>query len=124
MLHLNSRVHFYKIVLSCLINQEFHRTGASVINCLCYFYGIIADGLSLLICQAKSRCELDNFLMSSLDRAVSFIKMNDIALFVSQNLNFYMLWILKIFFNKNIIYAESFSRFTPGASELRQKFFF
>ena len=47
--------------------------------------------------------------------------MNDIALFVSQNLHFYMFWIFKIFFYENIIYTESLGCFTSGASELRQQ---
>ena len=123
MLYLNSRVHFDEIVLSCLIKKEFHCTGTSIVNCLCNLDCVIADGFSLLIGQAKSRCKFDNLLMSSLNRAVSLIKMNDVSLFISQYLHLDMFRVFKIFFNENIVYAEGLCSFASGASELRQEFF-
>ena len=122
MFYLYSRVHFNEIVLSCFVYQELHCAGTSVVNCLCYLYRIVADGLSLLICQAESRCKFDYLLVSSLDGTVSLIKVNDVSFLVSQNLNFYMFRVFKIFFNENIIYTEGFCRFTSGTSELWKEF--
>ena len=46
--------------------------------------------------------------MSSLNRTVTVEKMNYVAVFIAHNLNFDMLWTLKIFFNEDFVIAEGF----------------
>ena len=59
--------------------------------------------------------------MSSLHGAIPLIKVNQIAIFVSQDLHFNVFWILYVFLNKNVIHTKSFPGFTLGIVELRDQ---
>ena len=125
MFNLNARIHFDEIMLACrVVKQEFNRTCGAITYCLCDFNRVFTDCAALLIGQAERRRKFDNLLVSSLDGAVTFIKMNDIAFLVTQNLHFDVLWVLKVFFNENIVNAESFRCFGTRGTELWKKFFF
>ena len=122
MLHLNSRVHLDEIMLSVIINKEFNGSCTSVVYGLGNLDRVVADILSLFFCYGKSRCEFHNLLMPSLDRTVTFIKMNNIAIAVSQHLNLYMLRPFEILLDKNIIDSKSLLGFALGTSVLIDKF--
>jgi len=116
MLYLNTRIHFYEIMVAVFVHEKFHGTGTSVIHVSGQFQRVAAYVSSLLVSQAEGRRELYYLLMPSLDRAVSLIKMNDVALFVSQHLYFDVLRVFQIFLDEDIIYAEGFGCLALGAS--------
>ena len=61
--------------------------------------------------------------MSSLDRAVTFIEMNDIAVVVSEDLHFDVLRSFEIFFDEDIVDTECLLSFALCASELFRHLF-
>jgi len=123
-LHLNPRVHLNEVVVSMLIQQEFHSTGASVVDRPGDLQRVFTDGVSLLFAQAQRRRELDNLLMSPLDRAVSFTQMYHVAVPVAQHLYFYVFRAFQVFFDKDIVNTERLFRFALGASVFRNQVLF
>ena len=124
MFYLNTRVHFDEVMISFVVYQEFYCSGTSVVYCLGDLESVVADVLSLLFRQAESRSEFNHLLMSSLDGAVTFVQMHDIAVVVSQDLHFDVLRTFQIFFNKDVINTEGFLRFALGAAVLLYHFVF
>ena len=117
MFHLHSRVHFYEIVVAVFVHQEFNCTGASVVDRSGYFESVVTDSLPLFLCYGKSRCEFDNLLVPSLYGAVSFIQVDQIAVFVAQHLDFYVFRPFDVLFDEHIIDSEGFLCFAFCASE-------
>ena len=121
MLNLNTSVHFDEIVISFFVEKELNRTCTSVVHSSGNLQSVFTDRLPLLISNAQGRCKFDNLLVSSLNRTVSVIEMNYVAVLVSQYLNLNMLRLFQIFFNKNIVVSESLCRLASCASELRNQ---
>jgi hypothetical protein len=116
MLYLDPRVHLDEIMISLFVHKEFHGAGTSVVDVFGKFQSIIADVLPLLICQTQGWSELDYLLMSSLYRAVSLVKVNDISFLIAEYLDLYMLRVLQIFLDEDIVDAEGLGSFALGAS--------
>ena len=123
MFHLDTRVHFDEVMISFMVYQEFYSTCTSVVHRLGDLQSVVADVLSLLLCQAERRSKFDHFLVSSLDGTVTFIQMYDVAVTVSQDLHFDMLRTFQIFFNEDIVDTECLLRFTLGTAVLFYHFF-
>lgn len=66
----------------------------------------------------------DYFLMPTLDRAVSLVEMDIVALLITKDLYFDMSWSSNIFFNQNTIITESFKRLTLTTLQSLHKIFF
>lgn len=111
MLHLDTRIHFDKIMAAVLVHEELHGTRTAVIDVFCQFDRIIAHRLSLFLGNRQSRRKFHNLLMTALNRTVSLVEMHDIAVLIAQHLNFDMFRLFQILLDKDIIDAESFSRF-------------
>ncbi len=124
-LNLDTRVHFDKVVLAGrLVEQELYCTSGAVIYGLCNLDCVRANCDSLLVCQAKRRCELDNLLVASLDGAVTFVKVNDVAFLVAENLHFDVLRVFEVFFDKYVVDAECLRCFGTCGTELWKELFF
>ena len=123
MFHLDTRVHFDEVMISFMVYQEFYSTCTSVVHRLGDLQSVVADILSLFLCQAERRSKFDHFLVSSLDGTVTFIQMYDVAVAVSQDLHFDMLRTFQIFFNEDIVDTECLLRFTLGTAVLFYHFF-
>ena len=91
-LDLNARIHFNKKpLISVLVQKEFDGSGIIISNLARKFHTRITKAVHHLFRQPNRRCHLHHFLVSSLDRTVTLMQMNDIALSISQNLDFQML---------------------------------
>src|SRR5262245_13793825 len=86
MLDLQSRVHFQKIKLVLSIQNELDCASATIANCLS------SGDRGGSHFRPKCRCHyrrgrfLDNFLMSSLDRTLSFENVDRIAVGIAEDL--------------------------------------
>ena len=92
MLNLNSRVHLNKNVLASIltdgVNQELNCAGILVADGFCEGNRIAIESLSQVFVDKRCRCDLNNFLVSSLHRAIALKQVYNVAKGVSQNLNF------------------------------------
>ena len=124
MFYLNTRVHFDKVMLTAGIYQELYSTCTAIVYRACNFQSVIADCLALFFIQAQSRTEFNYFLMTTLDRTVTFKQMYQIAVFVTQHLYFDVFWIFNVFFYENGINTKCFFRFAFCTSVFLQQVFF
>ncbi len=92
MLDLNAGIHLNEEPLvGVLIEQKLNRTRVIISNFLGQLHAGITKFLDHLFGQSDGRGDLHDFLITSLDRTITFVKMNDIALTVTENLDFQML---------------------------------
>ena len=108
MFYLNTRVHFDEIVVFVCIHQEFQCTSIFVSYMFGQTNGICEDFFSDCIADSESGSKFHNFLMTALYRTVTVKEMHNVAVFVTQNLNFDMFGVTEIFFNENFIVTEGF----------------
>src|SRR5262249_44620104 len=106
MLDLQPRVHFEEVKTLVLADHELHGSG-----------GVVADGLGerdrlLAHFAARRRVDertrrfLDHFLVAALDRAFALAEMNDVAVLVTEHLDFNMARINDEFLDEQPIVAE------------------
>lgn len=89
--YLDTGVNFDEIEVAVGRNQKFDRTGIDVMNIFHQLQGSIADLLTKLYRQGRSRSRFNDLLMTALDGAVTFKEVNDVAVFVAHDLDFDML---------------------------------
>ena len=94
MFYLDSGVHFHEIKLSGLIQKKFYGSCTFIACCLCCPYCCLTHFLSQIIRDCDTWRLFDHFLVTSLNRAVSFSQMNYISVFIRKNLHFNMSGIL------------------------------
>lgn len=71
-----------------VINQELSRTSISIIDSTGQFLRISQDLLTDFLIQCRRGSLLDDLLVSSLNGAISFEKVDDVAVRVTQKLDF------------------------------------
>src|SRR4029079_15786903 len=111
MLDLKSRVHFEEIegaVLSC---NEFNGAGGIIIHRPGQRHRLLAHGLARLLIQKRRRRLFDDLLVAPLDRAFALAQMDDIAVLVTQYLDFDMARIDDELLDEDAIVAERRLRF-------------
>src|SRR5690625_7642927 len=87
MLNLDTRVHFDEIKLATLV-KKLESPGASVFEFAAGLYRTLADALDQLTRNTWGGCLFDNFLMTTLHRAVALAQPNRVAMFIGQDLYF------------------------------------
>ena len=95
-LDLNAGIHFDEYVLTGVVadrvNQEFDGASVLVANCCGEGYGVAIESLPQLLVNQGRWCNLNNLLVSSLNRAVALEKVNHVSECVCQNLHFDVPW--------------------------------
>lgn len=86
--NLKTRVHFDEKIFSIFVQEKFDRPGIFVSDVLCEFHGISGHRVSYLGRKIWSRSDLDDLLMAALNGTISLVKVDDVSVFVSENLNF------------------------------------
>src|SRR3990172_10624807 len=113
MFDLDSGVYSDEIILiGFCIKKELYGTGVIVVHRFTYFYGSITDALSEAFFKILRRGNLNNFLMSSLKRAVAFEQVYNIIVLVTENLHLYITRLFDVFFNETLLRTEGCQRFT------------
>jgi hypothetical protein len=90
-LDLDTRVDLDEVVLVLLVHQELSSTGVAVVHRSSQPHGIIEYGIPGLGGKVLGGGNLDDFLMSALDRAVTLVKVNNVAMVISEKLDLDML---------------------------------
>jgi hypothetical protein len=85
---LDTRVDLDKVMPALLVDQEFSGTSVSVVYGIGELDSIAQDSLSDILCKMRRRSDLDHLLVSSLNRAVSFVKVDTVTVAVCQKLDF------------------------------------
>ena len=85
---LNARVHFDKVELTGVhIHQEFDRARAFVVHMGTDFAAKLTDFCALFLGQVRCGRAFHDFLVAALDRAVTFIKVIDLTMLVTEDLH-------------------------------------
>ena len=114
MLNLQARIHFEEVKVFITIDDKLYRSGRAIINRFRQRDSFLPHRLSGFLIQKWTRRFLYNFLISALNRAFAFPKINHIAMLIAQHLNFDMAWLRNKFFNKDSIITKAGSRFIFG----------
>ena len=106
--HLNSRVHFDEVkLLTVRIDQKLHRPCVGVLH-------VVADRNRCLtkigpnfLGQVGGRRNFDHLLMASLDRTIPFMQVDEVGVFITENLHFDVAGSLHESFEEHIAATES-----------------
>ena len=109
-LDLDAGVHFDKVVVLVFIDQELERACVGVADMLCYFDGIVIKLFLDLLRNSKSGSILDHLLVTSLKGTIALIEMNDVAVFVGEDLDLHMLGIDQEFLHEDVVITKRFER--------------
>ena len=108
MFYLYTGVDFNEVeMFFILVYQEFYGARIHIVDMLHQFHCRIADALAQFHRQGPGRCHFNYLLVTALDRAVSFKEMHHIALFITHNLYFNVLWVHDALFYIHIFIAKS-----------------
>ena len=75
------------------------------------------DGRADFRVEVVRRRDLDDLLVPALDRAVAFVKVNEVAVPVAQDLHFDVLGLADEFFDEDVGHAERGARLAPRLVE-------
>ena len=82
MFHLNTGVHFDKVMIPFFIHEEFNGTGIDITDFFGDFHSVFVNGCQNIFIDGESGSIFHHFLITALYRAVSFKKMDNIAVFI------------------------------------------
>lgn len=94
-LDLNTRVDLDKVVAVLLINQKLGSACIAVVDRLGQLDSIVQDGVSDFLREVLGRSNLDDLLVSALDRAVTLIQVDNVAVVVTEQLDLDMLGLVE-----------------------------
>lgn len=118
MLNLDTRVDLNEVVSVLLINQELRSACIAISSSLGQSDGIREDAVTNIGGKVLGRGNLDDLLVSSLDRAVTLVQMDNVAMVVTEKLDLNMLGLVKEALNKNGTVAEGSLGLGGGALEV------
>ena len=110
MFNLNTRIHFDEIEFAVFI-QKFKCACATIADFLAGVGTTFTDTVNQSAGNVRGRRFLDNLLMASLHRAVTFSEPDSIFMVIGEYLNFNVTRVFKEFFHVNLRIAESGARF-------------
>ncbi len=113
MLHLNARIHFDKKDIFFFVYQKLNRARVAVIHRPCQAQGVIVQFVFRRITQGQTRRNFHHFLKTALHRAVALVQVNDVAIFIAQNLHLDVLRLLDKLLQKHRVIAKSRTRLSP-----------
>ncbi len=111
MLDLQPRIHFHEIKRAILVDDEFDRAGADVVDRQCRGDGGVAHGESSCRGHARRRRFFQYFLMTALHRAIALEQGHACTLGVGKDLYFDMARLRQVFFQQHFIVTEAAGRF-------------
>ena len=109
MFNLDACIHFHKIEIAVFINQKLNSSYTFVIHRFGSFNSRFTHFFTQFICHEWRRCFLNQLLMSSLNRTISFRHVTGGSVLITGNLNFNMAWFFNVFLHVNSIVSESCS---------------
>ena len=116
MFYLYTRIDFDEVeMLFILVDEEFNSACIDIIDILHQFDSCFIDLVAQALRKRPCRSHFNDLLMTALDGAVSFEKMNDMAVFITKNLDFDVLRVHDAFFYIDFIITECHLRFGTSA---------
>src|SRR5574341_1019166 len=123
-LHLDPRVHFHEKEVPVLVHQEFDGAGVPVLDALRYGHGHLAHAFPQRLVHDDRRRFFDQFLVSPLDRTLALPKVDDVPLFVADDLDLDMPRLSDVFLDIDIGVAEGGQGLGLGHNEGIREFRF
>jgi hypothetical protein len=118
MFDLESGVHLHEVVLVVgRVEDKLNGSSVKVPNSLCSCDCSISDSLSKKGVNL-TRSFLDDLLVSSLDGAISLVKIDIVAMHISEDLHFDMPWLLNVLFNEHMVVTKTLHAFSLGSVQL------
>ncbi|MCY1173527.1 hypothetical protein D9M73_136890 [compost metagenome] len=114
---LQAGVHLHEEELAARIQQKLHGAGTDVADGLRRAYGGFTHGAPQLRTQAWRRGFFDDFLMTTLNRAVAFVEVQAVAVLVGEDLDFHVTWLEQVFLHQHPRIAERRLRLTLGRGQ-------
>ena len=108
-LDLQAGVHFDEVELAVL-KQELDRADAAIAQRTHGIGDLFADLAPLRFVEGRGRGLFQHFLMTSLQRAVAFAQMHDIAVVVGQDLNLDVTRVVEVFLQVQRVVAKGRTR--------------
>lgn len=105
-LDLDSRVDLDEVVSVLLVDQELGSTGIAVVDRLGELDSISQDGVASLDRQVLCRGKLNDLLVTSLNGAVTLVKVDDVAVAVTKELNLNVLGLIQETLDEDSAVAE------------------
>jgi len=105
-LDLQTRVHLHEEEFAARIQQELHGPRADVTNRLRRTHRRFAHGAAQLRGQARSRGFFDDFLVPALNRTITLVEVQAVAMLIGEHLNFHMAWFEQVFLHQHPRIAE------------------
>src|SRR5580700_2014748 len=106
-LDLKPRVHFEKIEIALLVDDELDRAGRAIIDGPRQRDCLPAHRFAGFGIEKRARRLLDDLLMTTLDRTFSLAKVDDVAMAVAEHLDLDMPRLFYVFFNKDPIVRKT-----------------
>lgn len=115
MFDLNTGVDFdEEKITSVCVNQKLNRSRSDIISTFHQSNGRFADVLAELSGQAPGRGNFDHLLMSTLDRAITFPKVDQVPMFITDDLNFDVFSTFDVSFDKDFRTTKGSAGFALG----------
>ena len=111
MLDLNAGIHLDKIVVFILVDQELQSSCIGISDMLCDRDSVAVKFFLDFLGNRESGSELDNFLIASLQGAVTLKQMCHISVLIGQDLDFDVLGIDQEFLHEDVAVAEGLECF-------------
>ena len=106
--HLDARVHFDEVELAGFgVLQEFHGAGVAVFHRAADLQRVAAEFVALRIGEERRRRALDHLLIATLHGAVALVEVHEVAVQVTQNLDFDVARTAHQLFEIHLVVAES-----------------
>ncbi len=115
--HLQAGVHFEEVERLVLPNNKLNRTGRLILHRFSQRHSLFTHGLTGGRVDERRRCFFDHLLVTALNRAVTFVQIHDVAVRVTQHLNFDMAWLFNKFLDKDAIITKSILGFVLARGE-------
>ena len=117
MFHLQTGVHLEEVEVPFAIDDEFHGACGCVAHSLGQSDRLFAHCLAGFLVEERRRSLFDHFLVTTLDRTLTLVQVNGVAMAVSENLNFDVARLGDEFLDKDTVVAERVRRFVLGGLE-------
>lgn len=112
MFDLDARVHFDEIPFTgIVIDEEFHGASVGVVDGTGEFDGGVAEAIDDVLVESVARGLFDDFLVTALDGAVAFVEVEDVTVFVGEDLHLDVFGFADEFFQEDGAIAEGASGF-------------
>ena len=114
---LDAGIHFEKVVVARVIDEELHGAGVFVVDGFGEFDGGLAHPFTQIVIEKGGGGFFKELLVAALDGAVALADVNNFTAFIAQDLEFDMVRFFDEFFEVDVGVAEGFFRFHPGGEE-------